>query len=95
MDSNKRQIECSSEFVENTTVNDIVSFVGNIGDTLDTSLRYIVTEVDTSNNKLVINIDGLKDPLLGNFLKIINISLQFIAIIEVDQLQKKWNYLQR
>ena len=94
MNQIKWQIECSSEFVKNTTVNDIVSFIDSTYNTLHSS-RYIVTEIDNSTNKLVIDSNGDKDLLTESFQKIINISLQFIAIIEVDQLQKKWNYLQR
>ena len=85
-----RQIECSPEFVGNTTVKDIVSFVGI--PELD-SLRYIVQTVDTTSNTITIDIDGEKDPFSLAPPKIINISLQFILVLEIDKLKRKWNHL--
>ena len=53
IESNKRQIECSSEFVKILVVNDIVSFIDSTYNTLILCV-ILLTEIDNSTNKLLL-----------------------------------------
>ena len=88
---------CNSlEFLNSISTNDIVAF-RNISALANN--KFVVESVETSQKVI-----KLKDPSLGTVPDmieilsdsyIINVSLQYLLIIEVEEMKKKWSYTDR